>query len=264
VFYPGIAHPSRTGPDTPGKITLAADNRYPAEISTYCGDVESAPGERRPLVPPGLRVPVLVVAILCGLVVAVLGVLFHGERYGTDLDQHFYWLVHHEFLGERGLLRAMLVPTEPALHLVVLAIVVGYALAKRRWRVAALAVAAPLVVVLLNTVVLKPVFGRTINHGSLAFPSGHTALTVSVLTVLTITIVARVRPPWRKAVTSLLIIGSLVTTAIAATALVGNRYHYLTDTMGGFCVAVATVLLMAVAIDWIAPRVARVRVLRSG
>jgi membrane-associated phospholipid phosphatase len=137
------------------------------------------------------------------------------------------------------------------------------AVARRRPRLAVLAVAGPLAAVLLNSAVLKPLFGRTINNGSLAFPSGHTAGLVAVLTVLIIAVISGVRPPWRKSVTSLVIVGASVITGVGSTALIGMKYHYVTDTFGGFGVAVATVLGLALAIDQVTLKRARMTALRN-
>lgn len=205
------------------------------------------------LVPCGLVRAVTVIAVACALVVAVLGVWFSDQRTGTALDQNVYWAVYKQFVGERGLLRAMLTPTEPVLLVVVILLVVMLAIARNRPRLAVLAVTGPLVSVALTSGVLKPLFGRTINNG-LAFPSGHTAGMVSVLTVLVLAVVAGVRPPWRTSLTSLVIVGALVVTVVGATALVGMKFHYVTDTIGGACMAVATVVAVALAIDWVAAK----------
>jgi membrane-associated phospholipid phosphatase len=77
---------------------------------------------------------------------------------------------------------------------------------------------------------------------------------VAVLTVLVLAVVAGVRPPWRSSLTSLVIVGALVVTVVGATALVGMKFHYVTDTIGGACMAVATVLAVALVIDWAAAK----------
>lgn len=194
------------------------------------------------------------VAAFCALTVTTLGLLFGDQRVGSSFDQQVYLMVYKQFVGERGLLQAMLVPTEPVLLIVVLSLVVMVALARRRPRLAVLAVTGPLLAVGLNSLVLKPLFGRTINNGSLAFPSGHTTGMVAVLTVLTIAVVTSARPPWRTSLTSLVIVGALMVTTVGATALIGMKYHYVTDTFGGACLAVATVLAVALGIDWAAAK----------
>lgn len=207
------------------------------------------------LVPAGLVPLFVVLASVSGLVVAALGLLFSGQRVSSALDENVYWTVYKQFVGERGLLEAMLVPTEPVLLVIVIGLIVMVAIARHRPRLAVLAVAGPLIASLLSSPVLKPLFGRTINNGSLAFPSGHTTGMVSVLTVLVLATVTM-----RKSWTILAIVGALVIAVVGATALVGMKYHYVTDTVGGAGVAIAVVLTTALLIDRVAGRRARTTV----
>jgi membrane-associated phospholipid phosphatase len=197
---------------------------------------------------------VAAIALMCLLVVALMGFLLGGQRVGTSFDQSVYWAVYKQFVGEGGLLRAMLVPTEPVLLIVVVGLIAMVAVARHRPRLAVLAVAGPLVTVTLTSGALKPLIGRTINNGSLAFPSGHTSGLVAVLAVLVIAVASSVSPPWRKSLTTLVIVGATLVSVVGATALIGMKYHYVTDTVGGACMAVGTVLLVAIAIDWVATR----------
>lgn len=190
--------------------------------------------------------PVVVIVVACAAVVIGLGLLFHHQRDGLPLDHAVYGLVYRNFVGERGLLQTMLVPTEPVLLVIVVALFVMLAVARRRPRIALLAVVGPLLAVGLNAVVFKPLVDRTINNGNLAYPSGHTTGLVAVLTVLVLATVTSRVP---KSLMSLVIVVALAITAVAATALVGLKYHYVTDTVGGACLAVATVLGVALAID---------------
>nr|WP_225955323.1 phosphatase PAP2 family protein [Kibdelosporangium phytohabitans] len=143
----------------------------------------------------------------------------------------------------------MLTPTDPVLLVVVIGLIVMGAVALRRPRLAVLAVAGPVLSAVFSSAVLKPAFGRTINNGSLAFPSGHTATMVAVLTVLVLATFAT-----RTTVLVLTAAGALIVAVIGATALVGMKYHYITDTVGGACVAIATVLTVALVIDRAAGR----------
>lgn len=217
------------------------------------------------LVPAGLAGLLTAIAVLSLVVVSGLGVWFAGQHTGTSVDQSVYWAVYKQFVGDRGLLRAMLLPTEPVLLVVVIGLIVMVAVARRRPRLAILAVAGPLVTVTITSSLLKPLFGRTINNGSLAFPSGHTSGLVAVLAVLIVGVAGSTRPPRRKSLTTAVVIFAAVLTVIGATALVGMKYHYVTDTLGGACMGVATVFLVAPAIDWLAGRRAeRKRTATSG
>lgn len=204
--------------------------------------------------PTGLVRSTVAMAVICLLIAVTMGLLLGGQRVGTAFDQTVYWAVYKQFVGEDELLRAMLVPTEPVLLVVVIGLIVMVAVARRRPRLAILAVVGPLATVTLTSGVLKPLFDRTINNGSLAFPSGHTSGLVAVLTVLVIAVVSTVGPPWRKSLATLVIVSATVMTVVGATALIGMKYHYVTDTVGGACTAAGTVLLVALAIDWAASR----------
>jgi membrane-associated phospholipid phosphatase len=97
---------------------------------------------------------------------------------------------------------------------------------------------------------LKPLFDRTI-YGFLAFPSGHvtgvSAMAVSGMVLLT----GPARPPvpavlrWLASAVALLVVAS-----VAVSVVIGH-FHYFTDTIGGACVGTGTVLLTALALDWV-------------
>ncbi|TCO52433.1 PAP2 superfamily protein [Actinocrispum wychmicini] len=187
------------------------------------------------------------VSAVCALVVVTLGLMFHQQRVGTPFDQAVYGEVYKRFVGERELLETMLMPTDPILLVVVVALFVMLMIARRRPRVAILAVVAPLLAVGVSGV-LKPMIDRTINNANnLAFPSGHTTSMVAVLTVFVLTVVTS---GTHKSLMALTIVGAFGVAVVAATGLIGMKYHYVTDVIGGACLAVATVLATALAIDW--------------
>jgi membrane-associated phospholipid phosphatase len=97
------------------------------------------------------------------------------------------------------------------------------------------------------TTTLKPIIGRTID-GDFAYPSGHTGGATALGVVAALLLIAVLRTTTR---TSALLIaaGALVSGGTMALALVADRAHYATDTLGGFCVAVAVVLTSALAIE---------------
>lgn len=79
--------------------------------------------------------------------------------------------------------RILVLPTEPYVVFALAAVAVFLCLrAGRRWE-AALALGGPLLAILLNTWLLKPLYDRWKN-GTLVYPSGHTVSLVAVLTVL--------------------------------------------------------------------------------
>src|SRR4051794_1206597 len=117
---------------------------------------------------------------------------------------------------------------------------------RRRWRAAALVVLGPSVAVVLTEYILKPLVGRHIGY-ALSFPSGHTtgAFAIAVTSVVLLLDNQRVHHTLRIALAVL----AVILAAGVAAAVVGLGYHYTTDAVGGFCVALGAVLGVAVLID---------------
>ncbi|GAA4207908.1 phosphatase PAP2 family protein [Actinocatenispora rupis] len=130
-------------------------------------------------------------------------------------------------------------------------------LVRRRWiRAAVLAALAPPVATALTEVVLKPIVDRT-RGGSLAYPSGHTTGIFAVAMVVVVLMAASVwLSPTVRAGVAAAAIGVAMAVAAASVA-VGD--HFATDTVGGACVAIATVLVLGVIVDAVADRRARDR-----
>lgn len=204
-----------------------------------------------PEVSGGVRVlPLRVVAphavgsVLAAACLVVLGFLFAGESSGTAVDA-----------GIRDGLRALGSPwhqlalvidwtSEPVGAAVVLATFVIVFLRKGNRRAAVLAVAGPAVSVVVTTG-MKPLVGRTINDGFLSYPSGHTATATAFALVA---LLAGGASLWLTAVVV------VAAAAAMAWAQVLLNAHYATDTLGGFCAAVAVVPLVAWTIDRLADR----------
>ncbi len=173
-------------------------------------------------------------AAVCGPLALLLGLPFAGGTTPGAVDALAAgWTAHLS----PSVLRALVFPTEP--YVVFALGVLGVVLCLRAGRKleAGLALAAPLLAILLTAVLLKPLYDRWKND-TLVYPSGHTVSLVAVLTVLVLVT--------RKVVVVVLSVLAL----LAATAgLVGLGYHYLTDVAGGTLFAAAVVLL-----TWPVPR----------
>lgn len=191
------------------------------------------------MLPPPLRAPAGVLAVLAALAVTVLGLSYPTfdeqapAEHGVGQPWRTVALVI-DFCGE---------PVGSAVLITALA--VGF-LAARRWRAALLIVAGPGLAVV-STMVLKPITGRTIHGENLSFPSGHTAFATAVALVLVLLAVGRRQG---GASTGLLV---FVVPAGAAMgwAQVALGAHYPTDTVGGFGTALAVVPV----VGWLADRV---------
>jgi membrane-associated phospholipid phosphatase len=209
--------------------------RVEPEVS---GGVRALPARVRPLL--------AVVSVVAAIALVVLAFVFAGESVGAAVD-----------IGIRADLRQLDSPWpqialvidwtgEPVGAALVLAtlVIVFLRLGNRRAAVLVVAGTAAAVAV---TSLMKPLVGRTINDGFLSFPSGHTATATSFALVAMLVLVGRGR-------TTMLLLVTLLAAAAMAWAQVLLNAHYPTDTVGGFCAALAVVPPVAWAIDRVADR----------
>lgn len=208
-----------------------------------------------PLVP---NRPVALTAAVCGVLVAVvLGIRYAGRsgpgRLDTALTHGLRAIVGNPTPLGKWAVTPPTVPTRvlgalsnPVLIYAVIVAVLVFALWRRRWETAGLAVLGPSVGVLLVEI-LKPLFGR-LHSGYLSYPSGHMVSSAAALTVAALV------------VRRLFVWGALALVMLCTAAgLVAMNYHYPTDTIGGFCLALGVVLPLAVLAD-----VLRARRVRTG
>ena len=206
----------------------------------------------RALLPDPVRVPVIVAIVAAATVLAALSVLVAGESWPTRLDLGVDRIVTRHRVIRTSIAEVMTWLGAPTTVVIVAALACGAALLSRRWRLAALAVLGPGLTGLATTG-LKPVIGRTIGDGDLAFPSGHTAGATALGLTIAIAAVTLLRPG-RGTTIALLACGSVLPGAIAGTGMVLVQAHYPTDIVGGFATAVVFVLGTALALDAAARR----------
>lgn len=206
--------------------------------------------DQLPIVPPARRRPLAVVAVVAALVVLAVGATFAGDNTAGPLDDRLIpWLVSTA-RTERRLALIVDFTGEPVglASLVVALTLLGLAL--RRWRLAALVLLGTGLAITVTTVV-KPFVHRTIHGDFLSYPSGHTA-SLTALAMITVLLF------WRRLHTGpalVLLYGiALVVGAFAAWAQAGLTAHYPTDTLGGWCTALASVPAAAWLIDRVADR----------
>jgi undecaprenyl-diphosphatase len=185
----------------------------------------------------------LVIAASCWLVTMVLGLAVAGDRLPRPFD---HAVTHQVHLAVGGPLAEVLVsPTDPPLMYTLVAVLVLIALLRRRWSVAVLAVAGPAVAVLITENLLKPLFDRRY-HGYLSYPSGHTVGAVAALTVALLMVLPTATTTLTRTLAWLVWALLIVT---LTTGLVAMNYHYPTDALGGFSLALGVVLPGAVLAD---------------
>lgn len=186
-------------------------------------------------------------AVVCALATLALGLVYAGGSSPGRLDAAVKSAIDGWLGGHRTVLDWLCLPTEPYVVIPVILLTAALCLRLHRRRDAVFAVACPLLTVLLNSWVLKPLFDRHY-QGVLVYPSGHTVSLVSTLAMLALLV-----PPG-AATRAVLGIGALALLC-AGVGMIGLSYHYFTDIVGGTFFGVTVVL----AIAWVSPRLGRAR-----
>lgn len=184
------------------------------------------------------------ISVLTAAVALLLGLRFAGDGTPGPIDQAAMTWVSASTAGQDGLLRLLVLPTQPFVLIPLIALIALAALLGGRRAGVLLALVGPAAAVAVNTWVLKPVFGRYYD-GNLAYPSGHTVSLVAVLVTLALLARPGVGTRLVVAIGVLLVMGACV-------GMIGLGYHYLTDVVGGAAFAVAAILGLAVALDVLA------------
>lgn len=202
-----------------------------------------------PLIPLQLRRIAVAVAGFGWLMVLSMGVWFAGHRGSTAFDDTVTRAVH-ALAPVRSVPAIVLAGlTTPALSYAVLAVLVGFALLRKHWELAGFTVLGPGVCLLFTELVAKPLVGRTY-ASYLSYPSGHTVSAVSAYLLATLVLVAGKPVPLRV----LGLVLCAVLSACLGAGLVAMSYHYPTDVIGGFGVAVGVLLPGALVVDTLTAR----------
>jgi membrane-associated phospholipid phosphatase len=126
----------------------------------------------------------------------------------------------------------------------------------RDWPRSVACVLGPIAAVLTTEHIAKPLVGRhLVAFGGDSYPSGTVTATAALVTVITLAAPVLLRP--------LFGLGGLAVISAVSIAVIGMRWHYPSDTLGGACVGVGAVLtldaLVHVPRTWTARRATRTR-----
>src|SRR3954454_16480826 len=209
----------------------------------------------RPILLPALRRPVAVVGFLAALMVVALGVVYGGTSRGGTFDRWLQPWLDRTTAAWRPVALTVDFLGEPVGLAALVAALVGVSLMLNRLRMVVLVLVGTGLSITATTVI-KQFAGRTIHTTFLSYPSGHTASATAMA-------MAAVMLGWHRrrpvAAIALLMGAALVAGAAAAWAQAGLVAHYPTDTIGGWCTALAVVPATAWLVDlafpwWIARR----------
>jgi membrane-associated phospholipid phosphatase len=209
----------------------------------------------RPLLPAAARPWALALVACCALITVVIGVLVADQRLAAGVDRSIdmplyahLGIPHHEVL-----LRIVWLGS-PVPVFVITALIVASCLLAGRLNGALLALLAPPAADGLVEAVLKPLFHRA-DLGFLSYPSGHTTAVLALGSTATVLLSfppadqSRARV-WR----GLVPVAAGLAGCVVAVALIGLRWHYFTDTVGGAAVAIGSVGALALLLDLPATR----------
>jgi undecaprenyl-diphosphatase len=184
---------------------------------------------------------------VCALLTLVLGVHYSNTTEPGRIDRNLDVRIKARLADHHGLLEKLVNLGEPSTIIAWSILLTLVCLLLRRWRGALLCLLGPGLAGALTDVVLKPLINRDYGGAGYSFPSGHTtgAFAVAVCVIVLLFDRNDLHIEMRVA---LGLVGVGLAASVAA-SVIGLGYHYTTDTIGGFCVALGVVLGLAIAID---------------
>ena len=219
-----------------------------------CGQARAARPDR-PLISASVRRSAGAVVIACGAIAVVLGVLFAQQTRADAFDRAIDAPFVNAFAGHRVTAYWLARPGSELPALLMCAAIVVVCLLAARLNGAILAALGLAVSEGITEHALKPLFHRTY-LGALVYPSGHTSSMVAItatyaLLFATVTVLLLLPPrPARAAPLRYLILAAACVLAVVVpVGLMGLRWHYFTDTVGGAAIGIGTVLAVALVLD---------------
>ena len=208
----------------------------------------------RALLPAAARPWALIFTVACAVVTVVIGVLVAHQQVPAGIDR----AVDEPIISGLGLHQELLLRTaqlgSPVPVLVLSVVIVVSCLLAGRLNGAILGALAAPVADGLDELVLKPLFHRA-DLGFVSYPSGHTTAVFALGT--TVTVLLAFPPAGSRLATArraLIPLAAFLLGCAVAVSLIGLRWHYFSDTVGGAAVAIGTVSGLALLLDLPATR----------
>lgn len=211
----------------------------------------------RPLLGDTRRTWAGITLAACMIVVVVTGLAFRDQTKPDGFDNAVDAPVITFARGHDGFFPWFVKPGDLVPVIAVSAAIAAGCLIARRLNGAVLAVAAVPAAAGLGDGLLKHLFHRTY-LGVLSFPSGHTTSVSGVTATIAVLLLV---PPQRvrtRALRIAVVAAAGLITVVVAIGVIGERFHYFTDTVAGAAVGVGTVLGLALLLDLITGSFGRV------
>lgn len=203
------------------------------------------------MLPQRLRAYAVAIVVACAVTTLVLGVHYADTSEPGRIDRSLDLRIRARLADHHGLLEHLVRLGDPETIVAWSLLLALLCVMLRRWRGAALCLLGPGLAGGLTDYVLKPLIDRQIGFG-LAYPSGHTTGAFAVAICAVVLLLDR-NDLYVEVRVLLGLLGIGLAAGVAA-SVIGLGYHYATDTVGGFCVALGVVLGVAVLIDVVAER----------
>lgn len=182
----------------------------------------------------------------CAVIVVVLGLLFAHQTGIDGLDRAVDSRVTRSLGGHRSLLLWLASPAELGPAGLTSLIMVAICLMTGRLKGAILAATAIPVASALCDSVIKPLVHRSIDQD---FPSGHVASVLALAAMLTVLLVLPPQPLIERRARLLVPVAAGVIACGVAIAVIGLRWHFFTDTIGGAALGAGTVCALVLMLD---------------
>lgn len=205
-------------------------------------------GPDRPLISASLRRWAGAVLIACGAIAVVLGVLFAHQTRADAFDRAIDAPFISAFASHQVTAYWLARPGSELPALLMCAAIVVVCLLAGRLDGAILAALGLAVSEGITEHVLKPLFHRTY-LGSLTYPSGHTTAVYALIATVTVLLLLPPRPARAAPLRYLILTAAYVLAVVVPVGLMGLRWHYFTDTVGGAAIGIGSVLAVALVLD---------------